>query len=71
MVTCEIWIAMNEDGDWVVVDDESAALEQLASDRGGWRARVVKVNVKMTPPKRVETDVTVADETGTVEALPQ
>ena len=51
-VKCEIWIAMNEDGDWVVVQDESEALSQLAEQVGGYYARVAKVTVHMAPPSR-------------------
>ena len=49
-VTCEIFIAMNEDGNWIVESEESEALSKLAEDQGGYHARVVKITVKMTPP---------------------
>jgi hypothetical protein len=63
-VQCEIFVAMNEDGDWVVVAEESEALEKLAGDVGGYQARVVKVTVKMAPPVLSETEVEVPDEAG-------
>jgi hypothetical protein len=62
--TCEIFIAMNEDGDWIVETDESDALSKLAEDAGGYHARVVKLTVKMTPPKMTEATVDVPDEAG-------
>jgi len=62
--TVEIFIAMNEDGDFVVVKEESEALEQLASDCGGYQARVVKLTVKMSPPQATEATVNVPDEAG-------
>ena len=69
-VTVEIFIAMNEDGGYVVSKDESDVLELLTENEGGWRARVVKLNVKMTPPQLDEVNVVVPDEAGKVEAQP-
>jgi hypothetical protein len=66
--TCEIFIAMNEDGDYVVCTDESEALEKLAEDQGGW-PRVIKVIVKMSPPVMTEATIEVSDEAGTVQSL--
>ena len=70
MVACEIWIAMNEEGDWIVTNDESEALSQLAENQGGYHARTVKVTVNMAPPQVPETTVTIPDESGKVEAIP-
>lgn len=70
-VDVELFIAMNEDGAWIVTNDESDALSNLAENEGGYMARVVKVVVKMTPPVMSEAAVTIADEAGhttTVEA---
>jgi hypothetical protein len=67
--TVEIFIAMNEDGDFVVVKEESEALEQLASDCGGWHVRVVKITVKMSPPQATEATVDVPDEAGETTAI--
>jgi len=61
-VTCEIFIAMHEDGGWVVGNDESDALNKLAEDEGSYHARVVKLTVKMNQPKMTETEVEVPDE---------
>jgi hypothetical protein len=61
-VTCEIFLAMNEDGDWIVETDESEALSKLAEDQGGYHARVVKIAVKMTPPMMTAASVDVPDE---------
>jgi len=72
MIDCEIYIAMNEDGDWVVVAaDETEALTKLGElgRAGGYQARVVKVTVKMTPPKMAETTVTITDDAGDLTAL--
>jgi hypothetical protein len=65
----EIFIAMNEDGDFVAVKEESEALELLASDCGGYHARVVKLTVKMAPPQATEATVDVPDEAGETTAI--
>jgi hypothetical protein len=62
--TVEIFIAMNEDGDFVVVKEESEALELLATDCGGYHARVVKITAKMAPPQKTAASVEVPDEAG-------
>ncbi len=64
MAKVEIFIAMNEDGDWIVTDEESGALEKLGEDVGGYQARVVKIIVEMSPPKMDEASVTVPDTAG-------
>jgi hypothetical protein len=63
-IAVEIFIAMNEDGSWVAATDESDALAKLAEDEGGYHARVVKITVKMAPPKMAEAAVDVPDEAG-------
>jgi hypothetical protein len=68
-VTCELFVALNEDGDWVVTDDESTALEKLAEDQGGYHARVVKVVVRVAPPVMAEASIDVPDEAGTTTEL--
>jgi hypothetical protein len=69
LIDCEIWIAMNEDGDWVVVREESEARERLDEDAGGYYIRIVKVTVRMSPPVMTEAIVTIADDVGELAAL--
>lgn len=64
-----LFIAMNEEGDWVVNSEESEVLNQLAEDQGGYQARVVKITVKMRPPVMAEASVTVPDDAGTAVTL--
>ena len=65
MHTCEVFIAMNNDGGWIITTDETEALEKLGEDEGlGYRARVVKLIVKMSPPTMTEVSVNVPDEAG-------
>lgn len=68
-IACEIYVAMNEDGGYVVHIDESEVLNRLAEDEGGYMARVVKVTVKMAPPQMTEAEVEVPDEAGETKAL--
>lgn len=41
----ELWVAINEDGDFSVTTDESNALETLANEQGGYHARVIKIEL--------------------------
>jgi hypothetical protein len=69
-VKCELFLAMNEDGGWIVTTDESEALSNLGDSEGGYHARVVKLTVKMTPPALTETaEVDVPDEVGQSQEL--
>lgn len=66
-VECELWLAMNEEGDWVVTrDGANEAHEKLNEDVGGNSCRVARVVVKMSPPVDPEaedaTEVEVPDE---------
>lgn len=63
-IKCEIYLAMNEDGGWVVTHEESEALSDLGENVGGYCARVVKLTVAMTPPKMTEATIDVPDEIG-------
>lgn len=60
----EVFIAMNEDGGYIVTTDESEALSQLAEIEGGYHARVVKLTVRMAPPQMTEAEIEVPDEAG-------
>lgn len=64
-VSCEIYIAMNEDGGWIVTSDEGDALGQLVENEGGYQARVAKVTVNMAPPSMTEIMLNVPDDIGT------
>lgn len=65
MHTCEIFIAINNDGGWIVTTEEAEALEKLGDDEGlGRRARVVKLSVKLAPPALTEVTIEVPDEAG-------
>jgi hypothetical protein len=69
LIDCEIWLAMNEDGDWIVTNCEDEAAERLTEDVGGYHARIVKVVVKMSPPAAAEATVTVPDDAGELQAV--
>jgi hypothetical protein len=67
LVTC--FVAMNEEGSYVVVTDESEAMLKLGEDEGGSLARVVKVSLMMAPPEMTEVKGEVPDEAGEVGEL--
>lgn len=60
---CEIFIAMNEQGDWIVGTDAESATESMATDFGGAVCRMVAIRVHMNRP-RIEqlADVVVPSE---------
>lgn len=58
-VNIEVFVAINEEGDYAVTTDESNALETLANEQGGWHARVIKItlrNVELPGQDAVEID---------------
>lgn len=63
-ILCEIFIAMNEDGDWEVATEASDAVECMVSNNGGDCVRCIKINVHMTPPAIEETELDIPDEAG-------
>jgi hypothetical protein len=68
-IEIEIFVAMNEDGGWVVATDEADAATQLDENEGGCHRRIVMIKVKMTPPQITEASIVVPDEAGnTVDA---
>jgi hypothetical protein len=66
MTSIEVWIVMNEDGDYEVGKDEDDAVERFEDDVGGSFRRVVKINVTMGPPEPQVANVTVPGEAGTI-----
>lgn len=68
-IEVELFIAINEDGDWVVNSDESEVLGQLAEDCGGYQAKVVKVKLSIAPPVMEEVQADVPESAGTTSEL--
>ena len=66
--TIEVWIVMNEDGDYEVGKDVDDAAEQFDDNLTGSLRRIVKINVNMTPPQVREANVAVPDDADTVRA---
>ncbi len=50
----EVWIAMNESGEYEVGPDEDAAIERFDDSIGGSMRRLVRLKVAMTPPAVTE-----------------
>lgn len=65
IVECEIGLAMNETGGWIVCKwSDSHPFGLLSEEEGGDVARVIKIKVKMTPPVATEVLVNIPDEAG-------
>lgn len=63
-VTCEIYLAMNEDGNWAVNEDAQEAANSVAENFSGACLKTVKLTVKMAPPEVAEHEMDVPDEAG-------
>ncbi len=62
--TIEVWIAMNESGDYEVGRDEDSAVDRLDVETGCKSRRTVMLRVMMSVPVATEADVVVPDEAG-------
>jgi hypothetical protein len=62
----EVWIAMNESGEYEVGSDEDVAVERFDESIGGQMRRLVRLKVVMAPPEVTEVDVTVPKEVGQI-----
>jgi hypothetical protein len=70
MTLVELYIAMDEDGNYEVASEASDASERLLeAGYGNNMVRVVKINVTMEPPTEIEASVTVPNDAGKVEAV--
>lgn len=50
-IPCQLWIAMNECGDWIVsAESDSDAAERLVEEQGGAQCRVARIEIRMRPP---------------------
>jgi hypothetical protein len=63
--TCEIWLIVDEDGNYECSGDRSTADELFNDNIGGTGPRrVVKLTVQITPPQVDDAQVDVADNAG-------
>lgn len=65
-IQIEIWVVMNEDGEYTAASEQSTAVEEFEENFSGAARRLVKLNVWIAPPDVIEAEVTVADDAGTV-----
>lgn len=65
----ELYVAINEDGGFIVTKDESEALGKLGDDEGGYAARVIRVTLKAALPKIIETACEAPDENEETETM--
>jgi len=64
MTSIEVWIAMNEDGDYEVAKDEDDVVDLWNENVGGLSRRLVKLKVTMSAPVITDADVNVPEEAG-------
>src|ERR1700720_535207 len=64
MTSIEVWIAMNEDGDYEVAKDEDDVVDLWNENVGGLSRRLVRLRVTMSAPAVSEADVNVPEEAG-------
>jgi hypothetical protein len=60
----EVWIAMNEAGDYEVAKDEDDVVDLWNENVGGLSRRLVRLRVTMSAPTVTEADVNVPEEAG-------
>jgi hypothetical protein len=60
----EIFVCLNEDGDYVVTTDADDALSECQESMGGQAFRTVKLMVTMAAPEIAAVAVRVPDEAG-------
>jgi hypothetical protein len=65
MITCLIFLAVNENGEWEIAKDDAGDAATFLTDNGiGTQCRVVQITVNIEPPKADEVTVDVPDEAG-------
>jgi hypothetical protein len=69
MTEIEIYVAMNENGDYEAATESEDATTRLIENAGGDMVRLIKIIVKMDPPVMAEVDVEVPAEAGTTEKI--
>lgn len=67
--TCEIYLAINEEGDYSVHVDADGVAEQMNEDCGGACRRVIKLIVNVTPPTLDEVEIDVIETAGAIEKI--
>lgn len=68
-ITCELFLCINEDGNWTVGTDAGDTAEELADGYGCVCIRTVKLIARIAPPDTEEAKVDIPDDVGsTVEA---
>jgi hypothetical protein len=60
----DVWIAMNEDGEYEVAKDEDEVVELWDDNVGGLARRIVRLRVTMSAPAVADVEAYVPDEAG-------
>jgi hypothetical protein len=67
----EVFVAINEDGDFGAGNSDETAKEQLDNDHGGYVCRIIKLKLLITPPAYEEpiATINVPDQAGVTAAV--
>jgi hypothetical protein len=66
----EIFLAMNEEGDYEVATAEEEASERLVENQGGYQCRIVRIGGFMARPALVETaPIDIPDDAGEIHQI--
>jgi hypothetical protein len=70
-IEVEVFVAINEDGDWAADSEAEVARDQMFENFGGYACRIVKLKLLVTPPSFEEPIATidVPDEAGVTAAV--
>jgi hypothetical protein len=60
----EIFLAMNEEGDYEVAITEAEASERLVENQGGYQCRIVRIGGFMARPSLAEALIEIPDDAG-------
>lgn len=67
MKTIEVWVCVDEDGDYTVGEDQSVALDRYTENiNGDGGRRFIKLSLTVAPPARIQLSGTVPDTDGNV-----
>ncbi len=65
-IPLEVWVAVNEKGDYEVGTTEEQAATRSTENQDGCHCRIVKLVVLVTPPATTEVAIEVPDDIGHV-----
>jgi hypothetical protein len=68
-ITCEIFIAINQDSCYEVGTNEEDALDRLGDNYTSLQVRIVKITANIAAPTITEAEIDIRDDAGRTEAV--